>query len=206
VTWAWRPESGRRQRLAPTAANARPAFGYYRSERESVEWRAFAIQVLALQDDTIASVTNSYYPTTLNVPAITKGTGTVTILNDDIGMPWLKLAAGTSGQMTIYLGNPTAAQDTVTVTSAKPDVAKVPSSFLAQSGRSTLDFAVDAGTPGTSLITVKFPPSLGGTILTANVDVYTPATLAMQPPSLSIPVNTTSTLTVTMSPAPPAPA
>src|SRR5947209_4417274 len=103
---------------------------------------------------TIASVTNSYYPTTLNVPAITKGTGTVTILNDDIGMPWLKLAAGTSGQMTIYLGNPTAAQDTVTVTSAKPDVAKVPSSFLAQSGRSTLDFAVDAGTPGTSLITV----------------------------------------------------
>ena len=41
-----------------TAANGGPAFGYYRSEHEASEWRAFAIQVLALQDDTIASVTN----------------------------------------------------------------------------------------------------------------------------------------------------
>ena len=58
VTWAWRPESGRRQRLVPTAANARPAFGYYRSERDSVEWRAFAIQALVLDDEGVAAVTN----------------------------------------------------------------------------------------------------------------------------------------------------
>jgi len=58
ISWAWRPERGRRQHLVPTAANGRPAFGYYRSEREGSEWRAFAIQVLALQDDAIASVTN----------------------------------------------------------------------------------------------------------------------------------------------------
>ncbi|HEV8435883.1 MAG TPA: Calx-beta domain-containing protein, partial [Thermoanaerobaculia bacterium] len=158
---------------------------------------------------TIASVTNSYYSYPLpppNVPAIAKGTGTLAILNDDIGMPWLKLAAGTSGRMTIYLGNPTTAQDSVTVTSSKPEVAKVPSSFVAETGRSTLDFNVDAGSPGASLITVKFPPTLGGGTLTAYVNVYTPAALTMQPPSLSVPVNTTGALTVTMSPAPTAPA
>src|SRR5438132_1125901 len=58
ISWAWRPERGRRQHLVATAANGGPAFGYYRSEHEASEWRAFAIQVLALQDDTIASVTN----------------------------------------------------------------------------------------------------------------------------------------------------
>ena len=58
VNWAWRPERGRRQHLAPTSANGLPAFGYYRSERGASEWRAFAIQVLTLRDDTIASVTN----------------------------------------------------------------------------------------------------------------------------------------------------
>jgi RNA polymerase sigma-70 factor (ECF subfamily) len=42
----------------PTSANGLPAFGYYRSERGGSEWRAFAIQVLTLQDDAIASVTN----------------------------------------------------------------------------------------------------------------------------------------------------
>ena len=58
VNWAWRPEHGRRQHLAPTSANGLPAFGYYRSERGALEWRAFAIQVLTLREDTIASVTN----------------------------------------------------------------------------------------------------------------------------------------------------
>jgi len=154
---------------------------------------------------TVASVSNFFYPTTPNVPAIAKGTGTLTILNDDIGMPWVKLAAGTSGRMSIYLGNPTAAQDTVILSSSKPDVAKVPASFVAQSGRSTLDFDVQALTPGSSLITATFPASLGGAKLSAYVDVYTPATLTMQPPSLSIPVNTTGTVTLTMSPAPAAP-
>jgi RNA polymerase sigma-70 factor (ECF subfamily) len=58
VNWAWRPERGRRQHLVPTSANGLPAFGYYRSERGASEWRAFAIQVLTLQDDAIVSVTN----------------------------------------------------------------------------------------------------------------------------------------------------
>ena len=126
---------------------------------------------------TIASVFSSFGagPVLPNVPQIAKGTGTITILNDDVGMPGLTLAAGTSGRMTIYLGNPTAAPDTVTVTSSKPDVAKVPSSFVAQSGRSTLGFDVEGDSPGTSVITVKFPASLGGMTLIANVDVSAPA-------------------------------
>jgi RNA polymerase sigma-70 factor (ECF subfamily) len=54
--WAWR--SRRRQLLLPTAANAQPAFAYYRSDDVGSEWRAFAIQVLSLRDGAIASVTN----------------------------------------------------------------------------------------------------------------------------------------------------
>jgi IPT/TIG domain-containing protein/Calx-beta domain-containing protein len=149
--------------------------------------------------------TTSFGPSVTNAPAIVKGNGTLTILNDDYGMGWLKLALGTTGRMSIYLGNPTTATDTVALGSSKPDVAKVPSSFAAQSGRSTLDFDVQALSVGTSLITAKLPASLGGTTLTANVDVYTPATLTATPSSLSVPVNTTGALNVTMSPAPAAP-
>jgi len=58
MAWVWRPERGGRHRLLPTAANGRPAFGLYKSERHGLGWHAFAIQVLALQDDAIASVTN----------------------------------------------------------------------------------------------------------------------------------------------------
>ena len=54
--WAWR--SRRRQLLLPIAANAQPAFAYYRSDGEGSEWRAFAIQVLTLRGDAIAAITN----------------------------------------------------------------------------------------------------------------------------------------------------
>jgi parallel beta-helix repeat protein len=135
-------------------------------------------------------------------PVIAKAVGKCTILNDDAGMAWLKLPAGTSGRMTIYLGNPAQATDAVALTSAKPDVAKVPASFVAQGGRTTLAFDVDALALGASLITAKLPASLGGTTLTANVEVYTTAKLAVEPSTLTVPVTTLGKLSVTMTPAP----
>jgi hypothetical protein len=154
---------------------------------------------------TISNLTNYQYPIANNAPVIAKATGTITILNDDVGMAWLKVPIGTTGRMSIYLGNPTTATDTVTLTSSRTDIAKVPASFIAQSGRSTLDFDVQGVSVGTSLITAKLPASLGGTTLTANADVYTTSNLTTAPNPLSIPVNTNGSLTVTMSPAPPAP-
>jgi hypothetical protein len=139
--------------------------------------------------------------TGITSPSFSKRTGTLTIVNDDQGMAWLKLAAGTSGKMGIYLGNPLSAGETVTLTSSRPDIAKVPASFVAQAGRSTLAFDVQGLAVGTSLITAKF----GGLTFTADVHVYSPAKLTVQPESLSIPVNTTGTTVVSLTPPPAAP-
>ena len=153
----------------------------------------------------ILGATSTYGPTLTNVPAIAKGSGTLTIINDDYGMGWGKFPAGTSGRMTIYLGNPAPAQGTVTLTSSRPDVVKVPSSFIASSGHSTLDFDVQALSPGTALITATLPASLGGITLTANAEVYTPVKLTPAPATLSVPVNTAANISFSMSPAPAAP-
>jgi RNA polymerase sigma-70 factor, ECF subfamily len=57
LRWAWRWGGGR---LIPTAANAQPAFGYYR--RADDGWRPFAIQVLSLRGDEVAAITNFVEP------------------------------------------------------------------------------------------------------------------------------------------------
>ena len=60
IGWAWR--SGRRQLLVPTAANAQPAFAYYRSDAEGAGWVAFAIQVLSPRGREIAAITSFVDP------------------------------------------------------------------------------------------------------------------------------------------------
>src|SRR5437667_12319532 len=60
IGWAWR--SGRRQLLVPTAANAQPAFAYYRSAAEGAGWLAFAIQVLSLRGREVAAITSFVDP------------------------------------------------------------------------------------------------------------------------------------------------
>ena len=62
IRWAWRSDRYRLQRLVPTAANAQPAFAYYRSQGDARECRPFAIQVLTLSDDAVAAVTNFVNP------------------------------------------------------------------------------------------------------------------------------------------------
>ena len=58
MAWVWRPGRTLRHHLVRTAANGRPAFGLYKSERDELDWHPFAVQVLELGDDTIACVTN----------------------------------------------------------------------------------------------------------------------------------------------------
>lgn len=60
MSWAWR--GGRRQLLVATAANAQPAFAYYRADADGAAWRAFAIQVLTLRRQAIAAITNFVDP------------------------------------------------------------------------------------------------------------------------------------------------
>jgi hypothetical protein len=133
--------------------------------------------VISVNGDTLVernetvTATLSHLTGSGSLPGISKATGTLTIVNDDYGMPGLKLASGTTGRMTIYLGNATVTPGTVTLTSSKPDVVTVPASFIAESGKTTLGFDVQALTPGESTITANLPPSLGGSV-SANVVVF----------------------------------
>ena len=59
--WALRSEGHGPFRLVPTAANGQPAFAVY-ARRHSPEWRAHAIQLLRLEGESIAAVTNFVAP------------------------------------------------------------------------------------------------------------------------------------------------
>jgi RNA polymerase sigma-70 factor, ECF subfamily len=58
LRWVWRPGRNVGERLVSTSANGAPAFGYYRSEPGERVCRPFAIQVLGLDADRIASIVN----------------------------------------------------------------------------------------------------------------------------------------------------
>jgi RNA polymerase sigma-70 factor (ECF subfamily) len=58
---AWKTCGG--LRLVPTAANGQPAFGLYEYSDPDARWNARAIHVLALQDETIATLTAFELPT-----------------------------------------------------------------------------------------------------------------------------------------------
>jgi hypothetical protein len=151
------------------------------------------------------TITNIFYFGALPSPVTAKATGTCAIINDDYGMQWIKVPVGSSARMNIQLGNATTAPDVATLTSSKPDVATVPPSFTYEAGRTSIGFDVQGVSIGTSLITAKLPASLGGGTLTAYAQVYQAVTLKADPDNLTIPVNTSVTVTLEMSPAPSAP-
>jgi hypothetical protein len=136
---------------------------------------------------------------------VTITNGTCTIVNDDMGMAWIKVAAGTKGRMFMTLGNRPSSPDLVTLTSMKPSVATAPPSFVLAPASSIQSFEVTGLTPGTSTIVAKLPASAGGATLTANVDVYTPATLTARPETINVVVGNTSNVALTFSPAPASP-
>ena len=75
--WALRSEGHGPFRLVPTAANGQPAFAVY-ARRQSPEWRAHAIQLLRLEGESIAAVTNFVAPplfTAFGFPAILPADG-----------------------------------------------------------------------------------------------------------------------------------
>jgi RNA polymerase sigma-70 factor, ECF subfamily len=57
--WAveWKPSEYLHSRLVAVAANRQPAFGHYYSSPEDPDYRAHAIAVVTLQEDTIAALT-----------------------------------------------------------------------------------------------------------------------------------------------------
>jgi hypothetical protein len=146
------------------------------------------------------TITNDYFNSYTKYITVTNGT--CTIVNDDYGMAWIKVPTGAKGRMSILLGNLPAAPDPVTVTSSKPSVATVPASFPLAIVSRIQSFDVTGVAPGTSTISAKLPASAGGTTLTANVEVYTPATLTAAPSTITVIAGSTGTIALTFSPAP----
>lgn len=60
LAWAFGRRRG--QRLVATRANGQPAFGYYRSDPDAGRWRAFGIQVLAVEAGALSVVTTFVDP------------------------------------------------------------------------------------------------------------------------------------------------
>jgi hypothetical protein len=137
-----------------------------------------------------------------NNPLFVRTTAIGTIINDDFGMAAAKVAAGAKTRMSIYLGTVPKAADTVTLTSSNPAVARVPASANVPTVTNSMGFDVDGLTAGSSLVTAQMPPSLGGGKLTAMVEVYQPVSLTFDPATLNLPIGTTVSIHVTMTPAP----
>lgn len=170
--------------------------------------QTFAVTVkgdTAIEQDETFTVTGSipsYYPEYQGIRIIS---GTGTILNDDYGMPSIKLAAGTRGHITMQLGNIPSSADTVTLTSSKPSVATVPPSFNLTPGGAAQSFEVNAVANGVTTVTAQLPPSMGGAALQSTVQVYTPATLTATPEFLTLTTGTTGEVKLTFSPTPASP-
>ncbi|MCW3062562.1 MAG: polymerase subunit sigma-70 [Capsulimonas sp.] len=64
ISWAWTSKSYGAFRLVQTSANGRPAFAIYvRGKEPDAPWRPHSIQVLDIQDNTIAKITTFVPPT-----------------------------------------------------------------------------------------------------------------------------------------------
>jgi len=55
--WAWRSGGHGPFRLVPTAANRQPAFAFYKRGHGGPEWRAHALHLVTLRDESIAALT-----------------------------------------------------------------------------------------------------------------------------------------------------
>jgi hypothetical protein len=135
-------------------------------------------------------------------PAIQRGTGTCTILNDDYGMApaTLTLPRGTSGALTILLAtNP--GSGSVSATSSDSNVASVPANVSFGSADKTIAIPVTALNAGTTQITAK----VAGQTFTSDVTVYEPAALSFDSDFIIVAPGATTNVIVHVTPAPQSP-
>ncbi|HEX3109693.1 MAG TPA: Calx-beta domain-containing protein [Thermoanaerobaculia bacterium] len=140
-------------------------------------------------------------------PVITRAIAIGTIVGDR-AVPTLqssKIAAGTKGHMTMTFASPTAQSGSVTLASSAPNVATVVSTVPVAAGVTNVAIEVTGVAAGNTAITATLSASLGGATATGNLEVYTPVTLAAQPPYLTIAEGSTVAVHVTMTPPPGSP-
>jgi len=135
-------------------------------------------------------------------PVLTRPFATCTILNDDIGIgpSELRIATGSTGTLSVRLAQPPSAPASIALTSSVPEVASVPDNLDVASGDQNVNIKVKGLQAGSATIRAVLPAALGGNTLTARVFVYDPVTLQVSPSALTIPLEASRVLTLSLNP------
>jgi len=135
---------------------------------------------------------------------VTKGTGNVTIVNDDagIGPRTQSILVGRKGVVAISLGAPATTDQTIVLTSTNPTRLSVPPSLVVPAGARTVTFDITAlDAPGTARIDATLPAALGGVVLSVTATARTPVVLELNPSAITITAGTAATITAKITPA-----
>jgi Calx-beta domain/PKD domain/IPT/TIG domain len=135
-------------------------------------------------------------------PVLPRTFATCTILNDDIGIgpAELRIATGSTSTLSIRLAQPPTAPSSIALTSSVPEVASVPDNLDVATGDQNINIKVKGLQAGSATIRAVLPAALGGNTLTARVFVYDPVTLQISPSSLTIPLDASRALTLSLNP------
>ncbi len=107
------------------------------------------------------------------------------------------ITQGGSGTLTVTISAAQSTDTTVTVTSSAAGIASVPATVTVPAGQTSAPITVSANTPGTAVITA----SLNGTSASSTITVTPnlPTIVALEPPTTSINLGATGSLTVKIS-------
>lgn len=107
------------------------------------------------------------------------------------------ITQGGTGTLTVTMSAAQSTSTTIAVSSSAPSIASVPTSVTVPAGQTSTSITVPGNTPGTAVITA----SLNGTSATSTVTVTPnlPTIVAVEPPTASLNLGATGTLTVRIS-------
>lgn len=107
------------------------------------------------------------------------------------------ITQGATGTLTVTISAAQSTNTVITLTSSASGIASVPATITVLAGQTTAPIAVSANTPGTAVITA----SLNGTSASSTITVTSnlPTIVSLLPPTTSINLGATGSLTVTIS-------
>jgi hypothetical protein len=130
--------------------------------------------------------------------------GILTILNDDYLLTpgTQRIARGTVASLNVATSVPTPTTDHVLLSSSDPSVAAVPPFVDVPAGSLGKSFDVTAAGTGSAVISATWPPSRGGGMMTARVDVYIATFYSFEKSALSVTFGQSATAAMHFAPPP----
>ena len=111
--------------------------------------------------------------------------------------PTETITQGGTGILTVTISATQSSPTTITLTSSAGGIASVPATITVLAGQTTAPIAVAANTPGTAVITASLNGTSAGSTMTVTPNL--PTIVSLLPPTTSINLGATGSLTVTIS-------